>query len=420
MTPRKSSAPIFERNGRWYLDARAWADVGGRKQPLIPAEEKLATRDPVVARALATTIIQGYEEKRRNRALLGVERTATLSEYAAYHLAEKAKEGAVTDAWMDQAQRHLQHALDYFGADRDLASIRVADVQAYAGWLAKQKDRRKRLLSGGTRRQYLNSLSNLFKRAAGEGYVKPGANPVAALMHKPSARRLEARWLEVHEAALLLESARTWKPKRTDTALPFAHVLIATFLLTGGRETEVLGLEVSDVSFDRGTVTFRPNQWRRLKTRTSHRTVPLHPQLREILQAYVFAGESPMAAGLLFPSHRAPKREEKDAPTQAMLTDFRKPLDAIAERAGWKPGEIRSKQFRHTFTAARLQTLDRGAPISPWTVARELGHGGRDLVDRVYGHLGTLRHRSEHVEYILADHLEVPGLAERARNLQRA
>ncbi len=43
---------------------------------------------------------------------------------------------------------------------------------------------------------------------------------------------------------------------------------------------------MDDVSLERGVVTFRPNAWRRLKTATSHRSVPLWPQLREILKAY--------------------------------------------------------------------------------------------------------------------------------------
>jgi integrase len=38
-----------------------------------------------------------------------------------------------------------------------------------------------------------------------------------------------------------------------------AHALLATLLLTGGRKSEVLGLELDDISFDRKTVTFRPN-----------------------------------------------------------------------------------------------------------------------------------------------------------------
>jgi integrase len=66
-----------------------------------------------------------------------------------------------------------------------------------------------------------------------------------------------------------------------------AYPLLATFLLTGGRESEVTELELDDVSLDRKTVTFRPNSWRRLKTRGSHRVVRLWPQLEGILGPYL-------------------------------------------------------------------------------------------------------------------------------------
>jgi hypothetical protein len=56
-----------------------------------------------------------------------------------------------------------------------------------------------------------------------------------------------------------------------------------------------------------------------------------------------------------------------------------------------------------TYRAARLQTLDQGAPVSTFTV-KELGHGGDALVKRVYGHLGETRHRSEVVEYRVKQH----------------
>ncbi len=101
----------------------------------------------------------------------------------------------------------------------------------------------------------------------------------------------------------------------------------------------------------------------------------MQPQLKEILRAHL--RELGIAGGLLFPS---PVRDGE------MVVELRKQLDAVAERAGWKPGEIRTKAFRHTYCAARLQTLDGGAPISPFTVAREMGHGGMALVNRVYGH----------------------------------
>ena len=71
--------------------------------------------------------------------------------------------------------------------------------------------------------------------------------------------------------------------------------------------------------------------------------------------------------------------------------------------------------FRHTYCCARLQCLDNGAPVSPFTVARELGHGGEAMVRRVYGHLGTVRHRSEALEYRVEQHAE--QLADRVKRL---
>lgn len=50
---------------------------------------------------------------------------------------------------------------------------------------------------------------------------------------------------------------------------------------------------------------------------------------------------------LLFPSYRTGE--------EAMVTDFRKLLDAVAVRAEWKACEVRSKRFRNTYCAARLQ-----------------------------------------------------------------
>jgi integrase len=90
-------------------------------------------------------------------------------------------------------------------------------------------------------------------------------------------------------------------------------------------------------------------------------------------------------------------------------TGCHKMFDKVASRAGWQAGEIRSKMFRHTYCAARLQTLDHGAPVSIYTVGRELGHGGESMVRRVYGHLGTVRHRAEVVEYRVEQHRDKLG-----------
>jgi len=311
----------------------------------------------------------------------------TLAEFTVDHLATRRRAGDATAGWLDECQAHLERAIAFFGPTRELASIRVPDVKRWAAALKAAG------LAGGTVRHHLNALSNLYGSAQEEEHVAPGYNPVALWKRgKPSAARAEARWLEVHDAALLLEAARHRRPTREDLALPFGYELLATFLLTGGRQAEVLGLEVADVSFDRATVTFRPNAWRRLKTATSHRSVPLWPQLREILERYL-AARPP--GRLLFPSYRTGRES---------MVDPRTILADAAERGGWKPEEITSKMFRHTYCAARLQTLDRGAPVSVYTVGKELGHGGDALVKRVYGHLGEVRHRADVVEYRVEQH----------------
>ncbi len=91
------------------------------------------------------------------------------------------------------------------------------------------------------------------------------------------------------------------------------------------------------------------------------------------------------------------------------MTDFRQVPDAVAVRAGWKMGEIRCKMFRHSYCAARLQTLDRSAPVSRHTVARELGQGGDAMVKRVYGHLGHVHHRAKVVESRVSQDKKVLG-----------
>jgi len=96
----------------------------------------------------------------------------------------------------------------------------------------------------------------------------------------------------------------------------------------------------------------------------------------------------------------------------------RESLDAIATRAGWTKGAIRSRLFRTTYASARLQALDRGHPVSIFTVSRELGHTSTPMVEQVYARLGQVRHRPEVVEFRLADHMGHPPLQERLRELR--
>lgn len=137
----------------------------------------------------------------------------------------------------------------------------------------------------------------------------------------------------------------------------------------------------------------------------------LWPQLREILKPWI--AERKLAGGrLLFPSVRTGE--------EAMVTDCRKLLDAVSARVGFAAREVNLYDFRHTYCAARLQTLDGDAPVSPYTVGTELGHGGVSLVNRVYGHLGTVRHRSNAVEYRVQQHLKAEHRQKPVREWMKA
>jgi len=311
----------------------------------------------------------------------------------------------------------LGRAVAFFGAERRLGSLTADDVLAWLDHLRTLKVRGK-LLSEGSLRHHLNALSGLFRRAQRRRYVPQGFNPVALLERdeRPCVARARTPWLEVPEAARLLWAARTYPAKPHETEMRLAHPILATFLLTGGRAKEVLGLALGDVSFEAETIAFRPHSWHRggwLKTEGSERVVPLWPQLGEILEAYLDGYRLDRPGELLFPSPHL----RADRP----ITDLRDMLDRVAVRAGfltpvlderagqqargangrllWTGPRIRTRPFRVSYTAARLQTLDRGAPVSLEVIAGELGHASREMVERVYKRIGKVRHRSEVVEF---------------------
>ena len=404
--PKKRTSRVYWRQTgnarRAYGDFR---DLGGGRERLIAPGETQATTDPDVADQLVAARVRQLEAQRRDRAVLGVKEVRTLLEYASHHLAEKAETGKVTAAWLEESERRLREAVDFFGAERDLRSITPADVKLWIRHLRQKPGRRGGRLSEGSLKHFLNALSNLYQRASEDEAVPAGYNPVRSLADKPAPHREEARFLTVPEVALLLESARTYTPKRPDLALPHGYALLATLFLTGMRWSEAAGLMASDVSMDRGTVTVRENAFRRLKTKGSRRVVPLWDQLREILQGHI--GARPPSR-LLFPAFVDGKEQ--------MVTDIRRYLDAVAMRAGWQKGEIRTRVARHSYTLARLQTTENGAPVSPYTVAREMGWRSLEMIFETYGHLGTVGERKPFVEYRVEQWQ--PEIAERLERLR--
>ena len=410
----------WSEGARAYGDFRAYEDVGGGRSALSEPGSGRGTTDPEIAEALFTARLLELQEKRRGRAGSTQRRTTTLAELVRDHLLKKHKAGKSSHSHMLDLEHRLRVALEFFGDRRDPRTIEPADVGAWSEHLSDSGTRKP-----GTVRHYLNALSGLYGRAQEGLYVDPKYNPVSMLQEKPTGRwqAEEAAFFGVHEAALLLEAARTLEARgrlgvgieaNRVNAIPGLYPIIATFLLTGGRASEVLGLDVDDVSFDRGLIRIQPNRHRGLKTQTSIRTVPLWPQLRDILQEWMYGEDPPRIQGLLFPST-----------TGGRIRDLRKSLDATGRLCGMEPGEVRTKAFRHTYCSARLQTVQRivrpgcdpaadpnpyeWIEVSRFTVQKEMGHGGAQLVDRIYGHAQRDPHRSEVIEYRVDKHKDVLG-----------
>ena len=269
----------WSEGARAYCDLRSYEDVGGERSALSEPGSKWGTTDPEIAEALFTARLLELQEKRRGGAGAPQRRSTTLAELVRDHLLKKHQAGKTSHSHMLDLEHRLGVAIVYFGVDRDPRTIEPEDVRGWTDVLGKGGKR-----GPGTQRHYLNALSGAFGRAQEGLFVEPGYNPVAILQEKPSGfRKTEAAFFEVADAALLLEAARVLEAKGRVNATPGLFPIVATFLLTGGRNSEVLGLDLDDVSFDRSLVRFRPNEHRGLKTTTSHRTVPLWPQLRGIL-----------------------------------------------------------------------------------------------------------------------------------------
>lgn len=404
--PRTRESRIYWKDGRAYADFRDFKLWGGRREALKPAGEPIATTEADQAAVLYAARLEALQALKKKHPeglpIILEDPLARFGPFVAHHIAQKELLPAAkrpTAGWIAQQESWLTLAAGFFQkrGTHTLASIGADDVKAWIDHLRKNPPTPARPLNDGTLRKVLDTLGNLFRRAEREGRVEK--NPVGLLLaeEKPTAGGSETIMLEIPDAALYLEACRRWAPDRDAGAIPFLHELVATYLLTGGREAEITGMLVTDVDFDRDLVHIRPNAIRASlktlkKSRAVVRAIPLPPQLKEILRAYLDGPRAP-AGPLLFPG----------SGPRTMLTDFRKALDAAARLAGFPPGMMRTRVFRVTWVSARLQCLDNGHPISPFTVAREAGHGSLKMVQQVYGRLGTIRQRREHVEYAWAD-----------------
>lgn len=394
MARRRRTSRLYYREGRgWYSDFRDFRDIGGefggKMKAMIPPGGRHATHDESTAQRLMLTHLGELEERRRHRQGGG---DPQLRPYASMILQRETEHG-LKESTVRRKRDSLRNVLDFFGADVRLSEIDVARVYEYVTWRSGQPGRKGTPISAWTIHNELNALSSIYRWAVSERAARQ--NPVSMMPRRPRRPSLEQAYLEEDEAARLLAAAATLDAGAAESGragqVTFLHAIVATFLLTGGRKKEILGLLQADIHEGR-CVRIRPNRFRSLKRERHARSVPLWPQLGDTLSSYreglTAAGVEPRPNGLLFPS---PK-------TGRMLTDLRGPIGRALELAEIDK-HITLHSLRHSYVASRLQTLSNGAPVAPYTVAKELGHRGTEQIEQTYGHLLDNPRRREVVAY---------------------
>ena len=271
--------------------------------------------------------------------------------------------GEVTEKWLADVGRCLDRAIDRFGAERSLTHIKPTDIRAWINQLQKAG------LAGGTIRHHLHALSSVYRYAQEREDVPLGFNPLSGLYRKPKAgadgqTSKRAKYLEIPEAAKMLEAAQSLNRIRRNGLIEFVRPLIGAFLLTGGRKAEVLGLERRDVDLDGGKVHFRPNQWRGLKRSWSEREVPLWGQLREIIGPYleIWDEQGREPGSLVFPSPRTGNwgKESMIHDVRSILTSLGRRRASISRRAS------QSSATRTRPRACRRRTTASRSRFGPW------------------------------------------------------
>lgn len=273
------------------------------------------------------------------------------------------------------AGRLERHVLPRLG-ERRVDQIRVDDV------LSLISDLRTEGYSGTTIATTLTPLSRVFGHAVRRGVIE--VNPISKLdrSERPRVSRRERPVLNPEEIGRLLGAAS-----------PRFRTLLATAILSGLRQGELLGLHWRDVDFDKEVIRVRTalNRKRRdapPKTERAIRDVILMPALAQAL--YRHKSESPFnrSDDYVFTTRNG-------TPEHAAHLGLRA-LKPALEAAELRP--VRWHDLRHTFASLLIAG---GANIT--FISRQLGHTSSQITLGVYAHLLDREEQARRTREILEE-----------------
>lgn len=234
-----------------------------------------------------------------------------------------------------------------------LCHITPAMIAECRDRLMSETTRRRKLRTPSTANRYLAALSRAFTVGIKDWqWLKE--NPVSKIS-RPKENKPKERYLDKEEINRLLTCCRKSKS-------PHLYAAVSFLLATGARKSEVLGLKIGDVDFNRSTATF--TNTKNGTSRTVHLTQHVLDILRNEKQKRFVMSE------YLFPSVNGKKP-----------ADIREAWERVVEAAGLKNVSLHT--LRHT-VASHLSMQG----FSILEIGNILGHKSMSMVKR-YSHLST-------------------------------
>jgi integrase len=300
----------------------------------------------------------------------------TLAQYATSWL--DGLEGLVQPSTVEVYEGRLRrHVLPRLG-ERRVDEIEVDDIVALIS------DLRMRGYSGTTVAAILTPLSRLFGHAVRRGLIE--VNPVDKLdrSERPRITRQERPVLNPEEIGRLLKAAA-----------PRFRPLLATAILSGLRQGELLGLHWRDVDFDNQVIHVRTALDRKRrdvppKTERAVRDVILMPALAEALRQHRAQTRFNQPDDYVFTTQAGTAHHAPNIGARA--------LNPALEKAGLQ--QVRWHDLRHTFASLLIAS---GANIT--FVSRQLGHTSSQITLGVYAHVLDREGQARRTREMLQDML---------------
>ena len=335
----ENALTAFDETATRYLDKAA--KVHGRDSeghPKLPAKEAAVIRRAYSA--ISGNLSRSLEVK--------------LGEY----LGEQ--EESVTGAHLADKRRWLSGFIDWFGPERDCASVTRADLGQYTSEVVQTRKRSKgntsAALSPRTRQKEIGAIHSFFDWLAARGIIEvsPAAGLPATIRTSSRGKAKARRPWTPDELAALLKSL----PK-DDPLFP----LVAIGAYSGMRREEVAALKASDIDGQ----FFRITQG---KTAAAVRRVPIHPAIAPMVASL---SAKPDKAGFLIPGLLTSGKDDK----RGVLIGKR--FGVALKSAGLARIGLDFHAFRYT-----VITQMEGAGVPESTIRLIVGHSRQGVTFGTY------------------------------------